>query len=268
MKKLSYFVLLLLITINCKAQSRVPKDLGQGKITIGLFWFPPADTEKMDTSNHRFLQYNYYINHDTILKKGNSDVLRESLDKKQIFHKNDTLKSHLAFSMISPSYIIDWKKKLVYTFYKKSGKDYISLDSLNKYTDDIFYRTISLGVLNNVKVVFDTVNQTKVQIAGLECYKARYKSTMNKYWHQFIYTKKQLLLYPPLNCLFNNSFPYFIVSFDYESNNDSYADHQQHTAIVRLEITYISEEKLLPDLFFIPNNIPIKKNVSKFEMYH
>jgi len=273
MKKTT-ILLLIFLAINCKAQVKVPEDLGEGAVNIGLFVFSYTDTAKMDTAKHEFLQYNYHISHDKIFKQGNTgNTLTDSAKTTHDLGNDVKVATSLSITMINPTYLIDWKTKQVYTFYTKDRKLAISLDSLKTYGLETFYRLISLPdsinkFVNAGKLLFDTVGQKKVTVAGMPCYRARYKSSFNKSWRQFTYTTGSLPFFAPLNFFFGYEFPYPIVSIDCESNSGSYQDHQKHITICRYQIMAIDEKKQSPGLFRLPVNVPVRKNVSKAEMYN
>jgi hypothetical protein len=257
---------IILCTIQCVAQTKLPTDLGKGTVKIGLFWFPPADTAKMDTARHMVMQFDYHILHDKVLRSKNSETpLASNSSNEQRNGRDTTVTTSLAVSLVTPTYLIDWKKKLVYTFLKKDKKPFISQDSLRTDSDELFFRAALLATVSKRTTIIDTSHQQPITVAGLRCYKALYKSSDQMQWHQFIYTKQQLPIFSLLNAYLNFIFPFAVVSFDAEST--SAFNNYSITCIARIQLLSLDAETPDPKLFQLPKGVPVLKSVPHLGMY-
>ncbi|WP_121808354.1 hypothetical protein [Mucilaginibacter kameinonensis] len=266
MIKHSLLFSIIFCTINCVAQTKLPTDLGNGSVKIGLFWFPPADTAKMDTAGHMVMQFDYHILHDKVLRSKNAErPLASNSSRENSTGSDTTVKSSLAVSLITPHYLIDWKKKLVYTFFTKNKKPFISKDSLRTDSDELFFRALLLAIISKRTTIIDTAHQQPITVAGLPCYKALYKSSDQVQWHQFIYTKQQLPIFSLLNAYLNFNFSFTVVSFDAEST--SAFNNYSITCISRIQLLSFDTETPDPNIFQLPKGVPVLKSVPHLSMY-
>lgn len=260
------FLSIILCTIQCAAQTKLPTDLGEGTVKIGLFWFPPADTAKMDTAKHQVMQFDYHILHSKVLRSKNVDRPLASNSSNEHCNSSDTtVKTSLSVSLITPTYLIDWRKKQVYTFLKKNKKPFIATDSLRTDSDELFFRVLLLAPESKRTCIIDTTHQQSITVAGMPCYQALYKSSDQVRWHQFIYTKKPLPIVSLLNAYLNTTFSFTVVSFDAESTS-AFTDNAI-ICISRIQLLSFDTEPLDPKLFQLPKGVPVLKSVPHLGMY-
>lgn len=245
-------------------------DLGEGSVKISMFYVPAADTARMDTTNRAFMKFHYFIFHHKVLRRDASDGIEitKSANTKPL-NKSDSnisITTSLSAHMVIPSYVIDWDKKTISTFFLKNGKSCISEDSVQTYTQDFFYRLMAMASTSTAQILIDTAHAQPVIVCGIKCIKANYLHSSQSGWHQFIYFKKDLNFISPLNGLLNNKFPFPVISIDMEVKGDA-KEPNKITGVMRGQITEIDTKKQNPLLFELPPNTLILKNVPYSEMY-
>jgi hypothetical protein len=184
--------------------------LGEGQVTIGLYTLAKFDTLELDTCNRLFIKYSYHIKNQFVRRKAaglatpNKSVSKDSL-----------VGATLSLSMFEPDYLINFDKKIVYTFRdtptrsrKKGG-----VDSLKGYSDDYCYQAWARreASAKNVSARIDTSDQRTTKVLGMIGYQGRYKMPADENWTRFTYTKQKLSFISPLAGMIPG-FPYPILN--------------------------------------------------------
>jgi hypothetical protein len=264
MKKCTILLFLSgILAYKSYAQSGSPvTGFGEGIISINQFVFAPGDTvpEMVADTNagHLFNRYVYYIK--------NNRILRDDLADHPIYPdafiadgtKINSLSS-LESRLIHPVYLIDWSKKIVYTFSKK--KDFVSIDELSAVTAELFYRWPDSGL----ESVIDSLDDRyPLFIANRECFKG--VGTRGKDWFIFYYTKEPLKIRSPLNGLLPPYFPYNVMLVKLSVD---WTDKEGRKAVgtTLFQISGIKENKPDDSLFTLPPGIHIRKSVPLQELY-
>ncbi|SDT69110.1 hypothetical protein SAMN05216490_4984 [Mucilaginibacter mallensis] len=266
MKKILFSIFVICLSFNAMAQFILPTDLGEGFISIKISWLPFSDTVKLSTEYQDFMTFDYHVYHNKVFRQGSQKFISTDSTKRQMELPNKTkMESTLTASVVIPTYLLDWENKTVYTYFTQQNKLYLSEDSLKYNSDEMFYKSLFL-FKSKKHLLIDTINQKVIILCGIQCYVARYKHSDKGNWLRFVYTAKKQSLYSPINGFFDADFKYQVMSIDVE-NQANVKDTLKITAIFRMEVTSINNDRQNLDLFKLPHNTPILKQVPNSEMY-
>ena len=167
----------IILLISCLISKAQIPDPGEGRVKIGMFFFNAPDTVNMVVGDEKlFMELNYYIKNNFILRKDDTADVPKNKSWQQVdkTDSNVIVSKTLSFKVNTPTYIIDWQKKLVYTFYNNNSS--VSRASLWDDRQEFVYKQFIKKQGLNVKV--DTSNQRIVFICGLPCYEGRFLSML------------------------------------------------------------------------------------------
>lgn len=185
-------------------------ELGEGQVTIGLYTLAEFDTLELDTCNRLFIKYNYHIKNQFVRRTAAGlATSRNSVSK------DSSAEATISVSMFEPDYLINFDKKIVYTFKdtpsrsRKNG----DVDSLEGYTDDYCYRIWARreASAKNESARIDTSELCTTNVLGMIGYQGRYKMPADESWTRFTYTKQKLSFISPLAGMVPG-FPYPILN--------------------------------------------------------
>jgi hypothetical protein len=266
-KRLFYLLFLLFPAHKSQCQNnKIIPVFGEGIITIGQFPFAPEDSipqqpEVLAVKQGHY-DFTYYIKGNKILRKDRPvDTVSHPATTETDYGDGVKLTVNLSAKMEHPSYLIDWKTKMTYSFFKKRGKEQISEKTLQDETMEWFYRLID----SSKTVVKSPEEKNSVFIAGKKCYKGL-GIAKNGDDFEFYYTVAPLKARSPLDAFMSVDFPYEILSIKARIDWTG-KDGQKTFGTLILQVLDIQECQLENTLFDIPANVPIRKNVPWQEIY-
>lgn len=237
---------------------------GEGVITINQYVFPHISLIPKDFSSLKNQQasyfFTYYIKGNKILRKDQQE------DTSTIIKRTDTvagvnLTTTLKVNIVHPHYLIDWKTRLTYTFFKSNGIHQISEKPLKDESTEYFYRLIDSN-----KTVIKSLDTTATAcILYYPCIKGLAITPSHDSLY-FYYTPTTFKVHSPLNSYLPADFPYEVLSLK-ASVNWTDKDGKPSTGSIIFQVSKIQEYKLPDSIFILPANIPIRKNVSWKELY-
>jgi hypothetical protein len=261
MKALVNLVLSLFIFTDAR---QFKSGFGEGVITINQYVFPPQGLVPTDFSslkkNKAAYFFTYYVKGNKILRK---DQQRDTatITKTTTAFEGINLTNTLQVDMVHPHYLIDWNKRLTYTFFKSNGTSQISEKPLKDATMDLFYRIID----SNKTVITSLDTTVTTHILNHRCFKglAITKSQDSIY---FYYTPSSFKVHSPLNNYLPVSFPYEVLSVK-ASVNWTNKDGKPDMGTCIFQVAEIKEYQLPDSMFILPAKISIRKNVPLEELY-
>jgi len=196
-------------------------NLGEGKVTVLQFMFPPAPerpaTEKLAPraivnyiSN---VSYTYYIKKNKVLLKsqdGEAAADISSTDTTAI-DNGLNLVSSTTVKYLHPAYLIDCIKRTA--CYLSDSTGLIVEKNLSETNGEFFYRNVNVVSPKPVTIV-STSDTSETFIAGKKCFKGLARDSDGKEF-VFYYSKEKTGVQSPMNNLLPATFPYTILRYGF-----------------------------------------------------
>ncbi|SFD26173.1 hypothetical protein SAMN05518672_1011332 [Chitinophaga sp. CF118] len=237
---------------------------GEGVITIAQYTFPdvrliPTDLSSLKASQSSYF-FTYYIKGCKILRKDLPSDTAEAVRENAI-SKGTVLTNTLQLNMVHPNYLIDWEKRLTYTFFKNNGIRQISEKLLRDENTEYFYRLID----SNKTTIISLGKSKSTYIVNLPCIEG-VALTKSKDTLRFYYTPTSFKVHSPLNSYLPAEFPYEVLCIK-ASVNWTGKDGKPGIGVILFQVSGYKEGKQPDSLFTLPANMEIRKNVPWQEIY-
>lgn len=258
-------IIVFLLFINKISVAQVPKDFGEGIVTVSMYYIPLADSAKlasMDTAHSIFNRYTYYVKGCKILRKDIENIPDNRISMKEE-HDSIIVRSNLKTTLLHPTYLIDWNTRQTYTFYQRHGKLHVSEDSLKMQKTELFYRMYLPDSMRKPKVL-DASKVLVPAIVNKICYAGTGTLHTGKTYPlvSFAYTTDSCPVRSPINGYFPG-FSHNILSM----TTHSLQPDNTIQGFVIFTVTDLRSCSLNDSLFTIPAGAVIKRNVPWQEMY-
>ncbi len=226
---------------------------GEGVITVGWFGFPPDSKTPRDPVSilnvPNIYSLTYFIKGDKILRKDRTDSASNKDSATQTVDVDGGTVKLVAHAEVQhQSYVIDWKKRKVYTLKEERGSLKVEEKGLQNETTEIFYRVLDK---NDKTDIISLEKDNPVYIANKKCLRGTAKVEKTSEIFTFYYSESTAKLQSPLNGFLPPGFPYNVMRVDL-TNQWTMEDGRISNAPMIFQILEVKEMQLADSIFSIP----------------